>query len=94
MLQLEQAVALLLDWRMLAALLVIFAVMFVLTKRVSPCSVVCAFSYPFLYYFLDPGFSVQFYVCCLMAVLVIYMHRSNIKRLIRGEEPKFKPKSR
>lgn len=85
-------VALLLDWRILIALLVIFAVMFVLTKRVSPCSVTCAFFYPFLYYFLYPGFTLNFWLCVLMAVLVVYMHRDNIKRLIRGEEPKFKPK--
>lgn len=87
-------VALLLDWRMLVALVVIFAVMFVLTRRVSPCSVTCAAVYPFLYYFLNPGFTVELYACCIIAVLAIFMHRNNIKRLIRGEEPQFKPKSK
>ena len=87
-------ISLLLDWRFLLVLGVCFFLMFALTQRVSVCSISCALVFPFAYYFLNPGFSAAFYVCCLVCVLVIFMHRGNIRRLIRGEEPKFRPKSK
>ena len=88
------SIALLLDWRLLVILVACFLLMFVLTRRVSAGSVTCALAYPIVYYLLHPGFGTPFYVCCAICVLVTFMHRGNIRRLLRGEEPKFKPKSK
>ena len=36
-------------------------------------------------YFMEPGF---IYFGIVMAIIVIYKHKANIKRLIKGEEPR------
>lgn len=87
-------IAILLDWRLFLALLVVFALVFVLSRRVSLCSIASAAVYPFIYYFFNRGMSAGLVVCCIVAVIVIFMHRGNIVRLVKGEEPKFVPKSR
>lgn len=57
----------------------------VLSRRVSVGSVAAAVLLPFLAYRLQPE-----YLLCLtvMALIVLYKHRANIKRLLKGEEPK------
>ncbi len=42
------AVIIMTDWRVLILELLVFAIMFALTKTISKCSLVCAGSYPFL----------------------------------------------
>lgn len=86
-------IALFLDWRMFLLLLVLFAAVFLLSRRVSLCSVAAAAAYPWLYLLLDPGLSLRFWLCLFIGVLVIVLHRSNIRRLLRGEEAPFRPKS-
>jgi glycerol-3-phosphate acyltransferase PlsY len=56
-----------------------------ITKRMSAGSVMGALLFPLLSFFLEPGFYVQGLV---LAAIVIIKHRSNIDRLIHGEEPK------
>ncbi|MEA4965357.1 MAG: glycerol-3-phosphate 1-O-acyltransferase PlsY [Oscillospiraceae bacterium] len=87
------AMALLLDWRMFLCLLAAFLAVFLLTKMVSLCSIVAAALLP---------------ACCLLfglptlpcvlsavaAVIVIWRHHGNIRRILRHEEKKFVPKSR
>ena len=85
-------IALLLDWRLFLILFVVFAVMFLLTRRISACSVTCAAVYPIVYWIFHPGFHLEHVLCLFICVLVIYLHRSNIGRLLRGEEAEFKPK--
>lgn len=87
-------IALLLDWRFFLALVAVFALMFVLTRRVSACSITAAALYPLLYWLLNRSLGVPFVVCCLVAVIVIGLHRGNIVRLVKGLEPEFKPKTR
>ena len=60
-------------------------------RIMSVCSLIATVSYPILYYFLLPeGADMRLYMpfAIVMAILSAYCHRSNIKRLIRGEEHK------
>lgn len=75
----------------LAALicLLIFLMVFILTKYVSFGAIVAAMAFPFIIKFVIGensiwllGFSV------LLSCLVIFAHRKNIKRLLNGEESK------
>lgn len=86
-------IGLLLDWRFFLILFVVFFFVFFLTKRVSACSVVSALVYPWAYWLLHPVFGAEHILCFFICVLVVYLHRSNIRRLLRGEEAKFQFKS-
>ena len=86
-------IALLLDLRLFLILVAVFFLLFFLTRRVSVCSMAAAVAFPVVYWLLYPGFSVTFCLCLLIFVLVLFMHRENFCRLLRGEEPKFQPKS-
>ena len=86
-------VALIVDWKVLLLLGIVFFSVFALTHIVSVCSISVAILLPvgaFLFGQPMPD--------CLLALftglLVVFQHRSNIGRLIRGEESKFKPKSK
>ena len=82
-------IALLLDWRFFLIMLALFVIFFLLWRRVSLCSVLLAAAYPWVYLLLNPGLSPAFFLCLYIMVLVIFLHRSNIGRLLRGEEAKF-----
>ena len=85
-------IALLLDWRMFLILLAVFMLMFLLTRRISACSITCAVAYPIVYWLLHPGFGLEHILCLFICVLVVFLHRSNIQRLLKGEEAEFRPK--
>lgn len=87
-------IGLLLDWRLFLILCAAFFLMFMLTRKVSVCSMVAAVVFPIAYWLLHPGFSPAFCLCLLICVLVIFLHRSNIRRLAHGEEAEFKPKTK
>ena len=84
-------IALLLDWRLFLALAVLFAVIFLLGRRVSLCSVLLALLYPGIYALLGHGWGLDMALCCLVTAVVVFCHRSNISRLLKGQEPPFKP---
>jgi len=86
-------IGLLLDWRFFLILFAVFFLVFFLTKRVSACSVVSALVYPWAYWLLHPAFGAEHILCFFICVLVVFLHRSNIRRLLRGEEAKFRFKS-
>jgi len=75
--------------------LVIFAALLLLVRIVSVSSMVTAVSLPivilimnrFMKYSISNGL---FYFSIFAAVLIVYTHRSNIKRLLKGEEKPFK----
>ena len=83
------AIALFLDWRLLLILVAVFFLTFLLSKRVSVCSMTAAVAYPlgmlilggFPWYTLALG--------CFITLFVIFMHRENLKRLLKGTEPRF-----
>ena len=81
-------IALLLDWRMFLVLLALFAVIFLLGRRVSLCSVILAALYPLIYLLVGHGTDAGFWLCCGVTVIVLFCHRGNIRRLLRGEEPR------
>ena len=84
---------LLFDWRIfLIAFVLFFAAVFV-TRWISLGSILGAISFPittFLFYH-DPVLTAMAFG---MAVAVVLMHRSNIPRILHGEENKFSFKSK
>ena len=60
-------------------------IFFVATKMVSPGSLAAAVALPILAHFFAPGF---FWYALILGVIVIYKHRSNIRKLINHEESK------
>lgn len=85
-------IGLLLDWRLFLIALVCFALVFLISRRVSLCSITCAVLYPIAYWLLNHRTDPAFWVCCMITAVVIFLHRSNIKRLLKGEEAEFRPK--
>ena len=96
------AVALMVDWKALLFIFIIFVVVFALTKIVSLSSVCGAIGLAFITilffvfntigigngYFVN--FSWQMLVLAVVASIIsVSLHRQNIVRLIRGEEKKF-----
>lgn len=61
------------------------------TRIVSLSSLVAAGVVPIVVFVLN-GIGPVFWICVAVAVFVVFAHRSNLKRLARGEEPRFGPK--
>lgn len=84
------AVAFLIDWRLFLLLLVVFAVVVAATRIVSASSitagVVLAAASPFFAQEKE-GIALAIFT----GALVLFMHRSNIRRLLNGTEGKFIP---
>lgn len=79
-------VALVLDWRVAALILAVFAVVYFSTRYVSLSSVLAAatFGIAFVVFYWN---NVIIVLCgVFMAAMSIFMHRSNIVRLIKGQE--------
>ena len=87
--------ALLVDWRVFIGLFIAFFAVFAISRTVSLCSVTVAVLLPvltFLAAFIWQDVSLYRCVLALFTgVLVVWQHRSNLKRLMRGEEAKFSP---
>jgi glycerol-3-phosphate acyltransferase PlsY len=61
------------------------------TRIVSLSSLVAAAVVPVAVFFMY-GIGPVFWICVAVAVFVVFAHRSNLRRLARGEEPRFGPK--
>lgn len=92
------SIFLILDWKVFLILIGIFAVILAISKYVSLASMIAAACCPFLtlitQYFWHPEYTtgqlfLHFGLQCIMAGMVIFMHRSNIERLKNGTENKF-----
>ena len=82
------AVGLMIDWRLFVILVAVFALMALLSKRASVCSMACAV----VLAAGTPLFTKEPMLIALAVftgLLVLVMHRANIRRLLRGEEPPF-----
>ena len=80
-----------LSWQVGLATLGIFIVMIVLSRIVSLASVSAALALPLIMFlsFSPSNFSLPFLVISLLAMtLVVWRHRENIVRLIKGKEPR------
>lgn len=67
------------------------AIFFLVSGRVSVGSLAAALLLPLTAYYFIPEFLIW---AAVMAVIIIVKHRKNLKRLIKGEEPKISFKSR
>ena len=65
--------------------LAVAVIFFVTTKRVSVGSLVAAAVFPFAAYYFDHDYLL---LAIVMGAIVIFKHRWNLRRLIKGEEPK------
>lgn len=76
--------ALALDWPSAFALILIAIAVTALSRKMSLGSITAAVSYPFL---IEYYYSSVLPMAIVLAITVVVMHRSNIQRLIRREEP-------
>ena len=83
------ALTLLLDWRIALVCWSLFAVLWLTTRYVSLGSVSAAAVFPVMTHLVfGDAFATAFSV--LIAALVLFAHRENIKRLLNGTENKFR----
>ncbi len=69
----------------------VMVVIVLITKRVSAGSVICALSFPFIANLYNPQY---LWWSLIMGVTILYKHKENIDRLLKGEEPKMNFKKR
>ena len=72
-----------LNWQLALIALGIVIASVLITRKVSFGSLIAAATFPFACWYFEPDF---IYLGTLLAILVIYNHRTNIVRLIHGEE--------
>jgi hypothetical protein len=73
----------------------VFLIVVLITKYVSLGSITAVSVYPILAFVPYFGMSIEKIVLGVATpLIVIFMHRANIKRLIKGEETKFRAKSK
>ncbi len=82
-------IALAVDWRAFLICLGIFVVIFLCTHRVSVCSVVSALCVPAVEALFRFSDWYGLFLTAGAALLVLVQHRSNLKRLVQGKEPRF-----
>ena len=80
--------ALVTDWRIGLILLAIFAGCYLATKYVSLASLLCALAFGLLFPLFYPGRPWVIALAVTMAVLAIFLHRENLKRLLQHQERK------
>lgn len=73
------------DWFLALVTLLIVGVGLAASRRMSVGSILGAVCFPLACRIIEPGF---FWIGIAMAIIVVVKHRANIKRLIKGEEPK------
>jgi glycerol-3-phosphate acyltransferase PlsY len=70
--------------------LIIFIVVFVLTRYVSVASITGSVSFPFLVFFIFKPESIPLILLAIaVGIFVPITHRNNIKRLLNGTESRF-----
>ena len=81
-------VALMMDWRLGLLVFSIFLVAYLLTKYVSLGSVLSSGSFGFFYAWFHRESLFPIAVGFFLSGLIVWMHRGNIVRLVKGEERK------
>ena len=82
------ALAIMMDWRIFVIGFSLFLIIVFATHYVSLGSILAATAYAVLFVIFFPGQPWIWSIAIAMAVLAIFMHRSNIARLIHGTETK------
>jgi glycerol-3-phosphate acyltransferase PlsY len=81
-------VALMMDWRLGILVFSIFLVAYLLTGYVSLGSILSSGSFGFFYAWVHPDRLFPIIVGFILSALIVWMHRANIRRLLKGEERK------
>lgn len=81
-------VALMMDWRIGLFVFGIFLAAYLLTGYVSLGSVLSSGSFGFIYASIHWGKWFPIFVGFFLSTMLVWMHRSNIKRLLQGQERK------
>ena len=81
-------VALMMDWKLGLLVFAIFLAAYLLTRYVSLGSVLSSGSFGFFYAWAHPGRLFPILVGFTLSALIVWMHRGNIVRLVKGEERK------
>ena len=84
------AVALAIDWRVFLSIVLVFALAAFLSKKVSHGSVCAAVAISITSLIFQVS-TPKLILAVFGMLLVVFQHRENIKRLINGTEPDFKP---
>ena len=82
------AVAIMIDWRIAVVVWGGFLILFLLTRYVSLGSLWAGASFPFASLFVYRN-ALIFLLALICGGLVVWKHRSNLARLVKGEESKF-----
>ena len=85
------ALALMIDWRVFCSLLVVFVVVFLMSHIVSLCSVTVGVLLPVATWLWGLPLS-ECLLALFVGVIVVFQHRSNIVRLLHGQEKRFEAK--
>lgn len=85
------------DWSIFLCVFLIFILIFLMSKIISLSSIISAITYPvftLVKCIIIGGELIDSVMCVFFAliisVIIVFMHRSNIKRLLNGNEPKIK----
>ena len=81
--------AIMIDWRVAVVVWGGFLILTALTRYVSLGSLWAGASYPFISWICFPGNIFIIIISFITGFLVVWKHRENIKRLIKGQENKF-----
>ena len=81
------AVVLMIDWQLALSLLGVFIIIVAITRYVSLGSVIAAILLPLTSAVLGQD-AEHIVFCAIIAVLIVFMHRKNIDRLLKGTESK------
>lgn len=81
-------VALMMDWKLGLLVFSIFLIAYFLTHYVSLGSVLSSGSFGFFYAWFHPDRLFPIIVGFILSALIVWMHRANICRLLKGEERK------
>ncbi len=86
-------VVLMMDWRIALFLLGVFIVIVFISRYISLGSILCAASVPLVGLIVKQ--SDEFIIfSVVLAILVVFRHRSNIQRIAKGNESKFSMKKK
>lgn len=78
-----------LDWRIALICLSVFVILVAATRYISLGSIIGSSLAPILFFVFYPGNWTGLALITLTAVLLVWSHRENIKRLLGGTESKF-----
>ena len=85
------------DWSVFLCVFLIFILIFLVSKIISLSSIISALTYPiftFIKCIIMDRERIDFVMCVfftlIISLIIVFMHRSNIRRLLKGNEPKIK----